>query len=402
MALRLSSMLPNDGSTRIEGSKSYYVPIQPGSIPVDPRDVNIIPIARAKAAVKNIESDEDEDGLDFGDEEDEKEEDTKDVEDNVKYDVGDIVYTEYGIGEISQIRAPRGNGAESKVIKVHIPGLKRHGFTDDNLWLPKLTVFMPKEPPIAIGDDGKPTPEALEENSAWRARMKSFHREYNNAKLSGQGLTFISDGVNPEPPVIIEDKKPVIKPKTPKLPDINVKHPAADQPNDNIDTNPVQKYDPKLLKELEKLPENKMKNADSIPSAPKKPKPKDTLSVDVDVINGMLALQFYSEDPEFKALMKYDNSIRVLPPYYDVHIKTAKGAKAFIDLMDEHFIMPSSYQKEGKKVLGTKDKLLMIAKRMGGRLRSSTLLVFLRRVEVMCLLHGVYLTSIESTIVFLR
>lgn len=374
--LRLSSMLKNDGNAvTIDGSKTYFVPIQPGAMPVDPYNVNLIPIARAKPKVKaGKESDSDYDELDVeDDDEDEGDDDSAGMEDNISYEVGDIVYTEFGIGEIEQLRNT--GSKEAKTIKIKIPGLANTGIMDkDELWLKKNRIFIPKEPTPALDSTGKPTPQAVEENAEWKKNFINLTKSYKRARDRGTGILFVTNGVPTDVPKVIEDKTPVIKPKPIEKPDIQV-----DLHNDNDDNVSIvrPKVDRDKLKDLIKLNQDRANKAkDSIPSKPK-PAPKDNLSVDVDVINGMVALQFYSEDEEFKRLRKEDSMVRVLPPYMDIHIKTTKGAQAFIDLMDEMFILPQTHKGKDGTVLGTKDKFLAVVKRMGNNVKkNSTLSVY--------------------------
>lgn len=176
--IRKHAMVPVISKTELPGSKPIFTALVNGAEPHDPRGLGLKPLAVLNVAddedteVKEDDADADDSDEDIDTDDDAgiADEDDADVVDNVAYDKGDVVQTEYGFGRI--VSTP---SATRKSVVVAIPGLPQVKIT-----LSKQVVFKPTV--VKNLDTGKTN----------EAAIAQLHKDFHLAERNGKGITFLN------------------------------------------------------------------------------------------------------------------------------------------------------------------------------------------------------------------
>lgn len=257
----------------IPGTKSIWTPLQNGTRPLDPFKLDLVALA---VGSKGSE-DDDEDQENASEDDDD---DSENLEDQIVYNVGDLVQTEYGIGAIKTIM--------KKAVRVDIPGLKFSPVT-----LSKTVVFKPKN----------------EDNAEKLARM--IRRGKTITFMNGfDNMGNISNiNVNPDQKPKTDSGRIVPPPKLPRTP-------------------------PQPVIEPDKKP------AKTEPTSEKPKKPMAPLDIQAGVFDGKPCIYMFSDAKESKAVVKkMPNSWSEYPSFMFRQIKTYQGLKNTIQALVDNFVI---------------------------------------------------------------
>jgi len=262
----------------IPGSKSIWVPLEQGAIPYDPFQLDLKPVAvlEQKTTSESDEGDEDED------------EDKEELVEQAPVNVGDMVYTEYGIGYIKTIL--------TKVVKVDIPGVPFSPVT-----INKSLVFKPTH----------------EENAAKVAKLMK--------QQGSKGLSFMKGfDVVPTPtstPNLQVNKSkvamPIVKPvKAPVRPVPPTPEPEEDE---------------------EEIDNKKIKVGDRMPG---KTNMQFPVELDAGVFDGYPSVYLFANQENLDKIMKHNPVVwRQYPQFIYRHVKTWQGLKNLATELENSFTL---------------------------------------------------------------
>jgi hypothetical protein len=326
--LRRDALLPVDGASRLPASKSIFVPIENGAVPVDNRRLNLIPIAVLKKDDDDAGNTNEED-----DDSDAENDDNADLEDNTTYSEGDTVQTEYGFGKIVRIM--------DKQVRVSIPGFNN----GDPITINKQVVFMPS----------KPSPDDTNlSQTEWQANYDKLHKDIK--KAGDKGVLFTNGYTNPV--------LPATAPAAPVKPVKEADHPAAIvKPIKPIKPAPVDDDEDEtpVVAPKDKLPPSSKAKLDVVPI----------------VANGMPTLLAYTDEKGFDKLQQDHGNWYKVAPFYAAHVQTLNGAKRLAKaIQDAGFtIVEPPAGANGRRPPNQLARMLGLAKKLTGGATDNKLLV---------------------------
>jgi SNF2-related domain len=321
--VRKESQIPLDGSGKLPGTKSIWVPLANGSMPIDIRNLNIKPLAV-------LEKDPGKDDDDEEDDDDSDEAKGKQI-DITTYLPGDMVQTEYGFGTIVSTQV--------KQVKVQVNGVNGNVPFGIN----KQVVFK-ATPPTAD--------TTSKEYRDWEKRVKKLKDDYEAAGEAG--LPFI-EGTGIAPVVLQAPRprqEPVVRQPPPRKPPMIVKR---DEDEPDADEDEDEKPTPR--KQLRNIPQHAPKPSKT------STKRRDTgkrIFVDTMIVNGIPTLQAYADEDGFAQLENYGKWNRVVP-FYNARIRTYNGAVNLIKFITRNF---PDVELEGSPTQKNLKNLLLLAKKM--------------------------------------
>lgn len=304
--LALVNLYKVKGDTEIlPGSKRIFTALPVGSTPVDLRGLNLKALSIAKSSDEaNSENDEDQD------------EDSIELVDNVVFDVGDLVQTEFGFGRITQINA------KGKSVKVSIPGFRG----GDAISISRMSVFKPAQP------------EDANKVEDWKNAVKKLERDVKRAGDKGilftddQDLSVFERSAKQEEPIIkVKQNNEVGKPR------LAIKVP----PKTKEEVKPAA---PKQPKEEKYIPQKK---------------PDGKLPLGVEVINGVWALRGTSPDDGDVQELAQELGWRYEASALEISFTNAKAAEYYLNAIALKFpLTPDS-------TLDKCERMIKLLKRRG-------------------------------------
>ncbi|MDE1905093.1 MAG: DEAD/DEAH box helicase [Rhodospirillales bacterium] len=295
---RKYAFTPISSTTEIPGSKSIWVPLEPGTIPYDPFKLDLKPVA----VLNQLEEDESE----GEDEDDSDSEDDKDLIEQNSVEPGDMVYTEFGIGHIRQI--------SKTSVSVDIPGLP---FSP--VRLSKALVFKPTH----------------EENANKVAKLLK--------QQGSKGLTFMK-GLDSIPTPTSSPNVKVVR--TPKKEAEPIRSPKT-RPSS------IQDLYPETTKKEKDVRWEHLDLHDKLPGNTNQKYP---IEVGSGIFDGYAGVYMFSDQKHLKKVLAHSPDViwREYPQFVYRHVKTWQGLKNLITELESNFdLMPNTAEllmNAGKKL----------------------------------------------------